>query len=95
MPLQMAVAGSLCVSSEAQLTLLLRVTRGTLPVVGLVFALYTLGVLGDGRQELNPRVLAITTVLVGCVFLGEFPRRETGSFLLGRGTARSPTASIA
>ena len=29
-------------------------TCGTLPVLGLVFALYTLGVLGDGRQELNP-----------------------------------------
>ena len=80
MPLLMATAGSMFVLSEAQLRSLMRSFGVALALMCLCTAAAFLGMLEIDSfatgPALNPRPMAIATVLIGCVFIAGGPRRS-------------------
>jgi len=73
MPLVVAGAAAMFVASEAQLEALLRCFRIALwPIAACVAAVLA----GAAPVVVAVRALSITTVLIACVFLAEFPERR-------------------
>ncbi len=80
MPLVVGAAAAMFVTSETQLTMLMRCFRiALLPIAACVAAVF-FGVLDGGattsRVTVGVRVLSTTTVLIACVFLADFPRHR-------------------
>jgi hypothetical protein len=75
-PVVMGIVGSLCIRTPEQLRTLLRITAAMAAMLATIFVARRVGVLHQGEDPAENRVMAITLALAGSVLLAGFPQRK-------------------